>query len=84
MHWSRIEDVLDQTGDLSGKVVVTCAAWASTSRKLLWPQAIIYIFDSLEPGVSMTLTGNGSAAATNQEIEISPAVGLHNMVVVKP
>src|SRR5947199_6693530 len=24
VHWSRIEDVLNQTGDLSGKVVVTC------------------------------------------------------------
>ena len=24
-HWSRIEDVLNQTGDLSGKVVVTCS-----------------------------------------------------------
>ena len=25
VHWSRIEDVLSQTGDLSGKVVVTCS-----------------------------------------------------------
>ena len=25
VHWSRIEDVLNQTGDLSGKVVVTCS-----------------------------------------------------------
>src|SRR5256712_11767169 len=25
VHWSRIEDVLDQAGDLSGKVVVTCS-----------------------------------------------------------
>src|SRR5207253_2310745 len=25
VHWSRIEDVLHQTGDLSGKVVVTCS-----------------------------------------------------------
>ncbi len=25
MHWSRVEDVLNQTGDLSGKVVVTCS-----------------------------------------------------------
>ena len=24
VHWSRIEDVLNQTGDLSGKVIVTC------------------------------------------------------------
>ncbi len=24
VHWSRIEDVLKQTGDLSGKVIVTC------------------------------------------------------------
>lgn len=24
VHWSRIEDVLKQTGDLSGKVVITC------------------------------------------------------------
>ena len=25
VHWSRIADVLNQTGDLSGKVVVTCS-----------------------------------------------------------
>jgi predicted dinucleotide-binding enzyme len=25
VHWSRVEDVLDQAGDLSGKVVVTCS-----------------------------------------------------------
>jgi len=25
VHWSRIEDVLNQTGDLSGKVMVTCS-----------------------------------------------------------
>src|SRR5438445_1686642 len=25
VHWSRIEDVLHQTGDLSGKVIVTCS-----------------------------------------------------------
>src|SRR5262249_24961051 len=25
VHWSRIEDVLSQTGDLSGQVVVTCS-----------------------------------------------------------
>src|SRR3989442_10691243 len=25
VHWSRIEEVLSQTGDLSGKVVVTCS-----------------------------------------------------------
>jgi 8-hydroxy-5-deazaflavin:NADPH oxidoreductase len=25
VHWSRINDVLNQTGDLSGKVVVTCS-----------------------------------------------------------
>ncbi len=25
VHWSRIEDVLNQTGDLSGKVIVTCS-----------------------------------------------------------
>jgi 8-hydroxy-5-deazaflavin:NADPH oxidoreductase len=25
VHWSRIEDVLNQTGDLSGKVVVSCS-----------------------------------------------------------
>jgi 8-hydroxy-5-deazaflavin:NADPH oxidoreductase len=25
VHWSRIEDVLKQTGDLSGKVIVTCS-----------------------------------------------------------
>jgi hypothetical protein len=24
VHWSRIQDVLNQTGDLSGKVIVTC------------------------------------------------------------
>ena len=24
VHWSRIDDVLKQTGDLSGKVIVTC------------------------------------------------------------
>ena len=31
----------------------------------------------------MTFTGNGSAAAANQEIEISAPVGLHNVVAVK-
>jgi predicted dinucleotide-binding enzyme len=25
VHWSRMDDVLKQTGDLSGKVVVTCS-----------------------------------------------------------
>ena len=25
VNWSRIEDVLNQTGDLSGKVIVTCS-----------------------------------------------------------
>ena len=25
VHWSRIDDVLKQTGDLAGKVVVTCS-----------------------------------------------------------
>jgi predicted dinucleotide-binding enzyme len=25
VHWSRIQDLLDQTGDLSGKVIVTCS-----------------------------------------------------------
>jgi hypothetical protein len=25
VHWSRIEDVLNQTGDLSGKMIVTCS-----------------------------------------------------------
>jgi len=25
VHWSRIEDVLNQTGDLAGKVIVTCS-----------------------------------------------------------
>src|SRR3989454_10865643 len=25
VHWSRIDDVLNQTGDLSGKVLVTCS-----------------------------------------------------------
>src|SRR5256885_1439815 len=25
VHWSRLEDVLNQTGDLSGKVIVTCS-----------------------------------------------------------
>ena len=25
VHWSRIDDVLSQTGDLSGKVIVTCS-----------------------------------------------------------
>jgi predicted dinucleotide-binding enzyme len=25
VHWSRMDDVLNQTGDLSGKVVVTCS-----------------------------------------------------------
>jgi 8-hydroxy-5-deazaflavin:NADPH oxidoreductase len=24
-HWSRIEDVLNQTGDVSGKVIITCS-----------------------------------------------------------
>src|SRR5262245_60061360 len=25
VHWSRLEDLLNQTGDLSGKVIVTCS-----------------------------------------------------------
>ena len=25
VHWSRIEDVLNQAGDLSGKVIVSCS-----------------------------------------------------------
>jgi len=25
VHWSRIEDLLDQAGDLSGKVILTCS-----------------------------------------------------------
>ncbi|MBP1779996.1 MAG: oxidoreductase [candidate division NC10 bacterium] len=25
VHWSRIDDVLNQTGDLSGRVIVTCS-----------------------------------------------------------
>ena len=25
VHWSRVDDVLNQTGDLSGKVIVTCS-----------------------------------------------------------
>jgi hypothetical protein len=25
VHWSRLDDVLNQTGDLSGKVIVTCS-----------------------------------------------------------
>src|SRR4051812_32907343 len=25
VHWSRIEDVLNQAGDLSGKVIITCS-----------------------------------------------------------
>lgn len=25
MHWSRVDDVLKQAGDLSGKVIVTCS-----------------------------------------------------------
>jgi predicted dinucleotide-binding enzyme len=25
VHWSRVDDVLKQAGDLSGKVVVTCS-----------------------------------------------------------
>jgi len=25
VHWSRRDDVLNQTGDLSGKVIVTCS-----------------------------------------------------------
>jgi predicted dinucleotide-binding enzyme len=25
VHWSRVDDVLDQAGDLSGKVIVTCS-----------------------------------------------------------
>src|SRR5213594_4298000 len=25
VHWSRIKDVLNQAGDLSGKVIVTCS-----------------------------------------------------------
>src|SRR5258708_35232463 len=24
VHWSRVEEVLNQTGDLSGKVILTC------------------------------------------------------------
>src|SRR6266404_5104070 len=25
VHWSRIEEVLNQTGDLSGKLIITCS-----------------------------------------------------------
>jgi predicted dinucleotide-binding enzyme len=25
VHWSRMDDVLNQTGDLSGKVIITCS-----------------------------------------------------------
>jgi predicted dinucleotide-binding enzyme len=25
VHWSRIDDVLNQTGDLSGKVIISCS-----------------------------------------------------------
>jgi hypothetical protein len=25
VHWSRVDDVLNQTGDLSGRVIVTCS-----------------------------------------------------------
>src|SRR5437867_525043 len=25
VHWSRVDDVLNQAGDLSGKVIVTCS-----------------------------------------------------------
>ena len=25
VHWSRVEDVLNQAGDLSGKVIVSCS-----------------------------------------------------------
>ena len=25
MHWSRVDDVLKQAGDLSGKVIVSCS-----------------------------------------------------------
>src|SRR5438552_19053150 len=25
VHWSRVDDVLDQAGDLSGKVVISCS-----------------------------------------------------------
>ena len=32
VHWSRIDDVLDQTGDLSGKVIVTCSLPMNTDN----------------------------------------------------
>jgi 8-hydroxy-5-deazaflavin:NADPH oxidoreductase len=30
VHWSRLDDVLEQTGDVSGKVIVTCSLPMST------------------------------------------------------
>ena len=35
VHWSRIDDVLNQTGDLSGKVVVTCSLPMDTGNTKL-------------------------------------------------
>ena len=33
VHWSRMDDVLQKAGDLSGKVVVTCSLpWMRTTR----------------------------------------------------
>lgn len=32
VHWSRIDDVLTQTGDLSGKVIVTCSLPMNTEN----------------------------------------------------
>ena len=35
VHWSRIDDVLSQTGDLSGKVIVTCSLPMDTGNTKL-------------------------------------------------
>jgi predicted dinucleotide-binding enzyme len=32
VHWSRLDDVLKQTGDLSGKVIVTCSLPMNTAN----------------------------------------------------
>ncbi len=35
MHWSRIDDVLNQAGDLSGQVIVTCSLPIDTGNTKL-------------------------------------------------
>ena len=48
VHWSRVDDVLKQAGDLSGKVIVVCSlpmnatqSWSSPTRRRVqrrWPR----------------------------------------------